>query len=51
MSESKPKTNKITSPLVKGDHLEIDYSAFLEKEGIQQYQGADNFEGHIVEEI
>jgi hypothetical protein len=34
----KPKTNKITSPLVKGDHSEIDDSAFLEEEGIQQYQ-------------
>jgi hypothetical protein len=38
MFESKPKTNKITSPLVKGDHPEIDDSAFLEEEGIQQYQ-------------
>jgi hypothetical protein len=35
----KPKTNKITSPLVKGDHpTKIDDSAFLEEEGIQQYQ-------------
>jgi hypothetical protein len=34
----KLKTNKITSPLVKGDHPEIDDSAFLEEEGIQQYQ-------------
>jgi hypothetical protein len=38
MSGSKPKPNKITSPLVKGDHPEIDDSAFLEEEGIQQYQ-------------
>jgi hypothetical protein len=34
MSESKLKTNKTMSPLVKGDHPEIDYSAFLEEEGI-----------------
>jgi hypothetical protein len=38
MFVSKPKTNKITSPLVKGDHPEIYDSAFLEEEGIQQYQ-------------
>jgi hypothetical protein len=38
MFGSKPKTNKITSPLVKGGHPEIDDSAFLEEEGIQQYQ-------------
>jgi hypothetical protein len=38
MFGSKPKTTKITSPLVKGDHPEIDDSAFLEDEGIQQYQ-------------
>jgi hypothetical protein len=38
MFGSKPRTNKITSPLVKGDHPEIDDSAFLEEEGIQQYQ-------------
>jgi hypothetical protein len=39
MSGSKPnKTNKIMSPLVKGDHPKIDDSAFLEGEGIQQYQ-------------
>jgi hypothetical protein len=38
MSGAKPKTNKITSPLVKGDHPEIDDSAFLEEEGIQQYE-------------
>jgi hypothetical protein len=39
MFGSKLKTNnKITSPLVKGDHPEIDSSAFLEEEGIQQYQ-------------
>jgi hypothetical protein len=38
MSGSKPKTNKITSPVVKGDHPKIDDSAFLEEEGIQQYQ-------------
>jgi hypothetical protein len=38
MFGSKPKTNKITSPLVKGDHPEIDDSMFLEEEGIQQYQ-------------
>jgi hypothetical protein len=36
MPGSKPKTNKITSPSVKGDHPEIDDSAFLEEEGIQQ---------------
>jgi hypothetical protein len=35
---SKLKTNKITSPLVKGDHSEIDDSAFLEEEGIQKFQ-------------
>jgi hypothetical protein len=38
MFGSKPTTNKITSPLVKGDHPEIDDSPFLEEEGIQQYQ-------------
>jgi hypothetical protein len=38
MFGSKPKTNKITYPLVKGDHPEIDDSAFLLEEGIQQYQ-------------
>jgi hypothetical protein len=38
MFESKLKTNKITSPLVKGDHPKIDDSAFLEEEGIQKYQ-------------
>ena len=32
---SKPK---ITSPLVKGDHPEIDALAFLDEKGIQQYQ-------------
>jgi hypothetical protein len=31
----KPRTNKLTSPLVKGDHPEIDDSAFLEEEDIQ----------------
>jgi hypothetical protein len=34
----KLKTNKIMSSLVKGDHPKIDDSAFLEEEGIQQYQ-------------
>jgi hypothetical protein len=34
----KPRTNKITSPVVKEDHPEIDDSAFLEEEDIQQYQ-------------
>jgi hypothetical protein len=38
MFGSKLKTNKITSPLVKGDHPTIDDSAFLEEEGIQKYQ-------------
>jgi hypothetical protein len=38
MFESKPKTNKITSPLVRRDHPEIDDSAILEEEDIQQYQ-------------
>jgi hypothetical protein len=38
MFGSKPKTNKVTSPLVKGDHPEIDDSTFLEEKGIQQYQ-------------
>jgi hypothetical protein len=38
MSGLKPKTNKITFPLVKGDHPKIDDSAVLEEEGIQQYQ-------------
>jgi hypothetical protein len=38
MFGSKPKTNNITSALVKGDHPKIDDSAFLEEEGIQQYQ-------------
>jgi hypothetical protein len=38
MFGSKPKTTKITSPLVKGDHPEIDDSAFLDDNGIQQYQ-------------
>ena len=34
----KPKTSKITSPLVKGDHPEIDDSPFLGDKEIQQYQ-------------
>jgi hypothetical protein len=34
MFGSKLKTNKITSPLVKGDHPEINDSVFLEEEGI-----------------
>jgi hypothetical protein len=38
MFGSKPKTTKVTSPLVKGDHPEIDESVFLEEKGIQQYQ-------------
>jgi hypothetical protein len=38
MFGSKLKTNKITTPLVKGEHPEIYDSAFLEEEGIQQYQ-------------
>jgi hypothetical protein len=38
MFGSKLKTKKITSPLVKGDHPEIDDSAFLEEGGIQKYQ-------------
>jgi hypothetical protein len=38
MFGSKPKTTKITSPLIKGDHPKIDDSAFLDNEGIQQYQ-------------
>jgi hypothetical protein len=38
MFGSKLKTNKITSPLVKGDHPKIDDSEFLEEEGIQKYQ-------------
>jgi hypothetical protein len=38
MFGSKPKTNKIASPLVKGDHPKIGDSEFLEEEGIQQYQ-------------
>jgi hypothetical protein len=38
MFGSKLKTNKITSPLVKGGHPKIDDSAFLEEEGIQKYQ-------------
>jgi hypothetical protein len=38
MFGSKPKTNKIMSPLVKGDYPEIDDSRFLEEEGIQQHQ-------------
>jgi hypothetical protein len=38
MFGSKLKTNKITFPLMKGDHPEIDDSAFLEEEGIQKYQ-------------
>jgi hypothetical protein len=38
MFGSKPNTTKITSPLVKGDHPEIDESVFLEEKGIQQYQ-------------
>jgi hypothetical protein len=38
MFGSKPKTTKITSPLVKGDHPEVDDSVFLDNEGIQQYQ-------------
>jgi hypothetical protein len=31
---SKPKTSKITSPLVKGDNPKIDDSAFLDEEAI-----------------
>jgi hypothetical protein len=38
MFGSKLKTNKITSPLAKGDHPEINDSAFLKEEGIQKYQ-------------
>jgi hypothetical protein len=38
MFGSKQRTKNITSPLVKGDHPEIDDSAFLEDEDIQQYQ-------------
>jgi hypothetical protein len=38
MFASKPKTTKITSPLVKGDHPEVNDSAFLKNEGIQQHQ-------------
>jgi hypothetical protein len=38
MSGSKPKTNKITSLSVKGDHPKIDDYVFLEEVGIQQYQ-------------
>jgi hypothetical protein len=38
MSGSKRKTNKITSPSVKGDHPEFYDSEFLEEEGIQQYE-------------
>jgi hypothetical protein len=37
MFGSRLKKNKIMSPLVKGDHPEIDDSIFLEEEGIQQY--------------
>jgi hypothetical protein len=33
----KPRTTKVTSPLVKGDHPEIDDSTFLEEEGVQQH--------------
>jgi hypothetical protein len=33
----KPKTNKSTSPLVKGDHPKIDDSASLDEEVMQQY--------------
>ena len=33
---SEPKTTKIMSPLVKGDHPEIDDSAFLTDKEIQQ---------------
>jgi hypothetical protein len=38
MFGSKPKTAKIASPLVEGDHPEIDDSEFLEEEGIQHFQ-------------
>jgi hypothetical protein len=38
MFGSKPQTTKIASPLVKGDHPEVDDSAFIEGEGMQQYQ-------------
>jgi hypothetical protein len=38
MFGSKPKTTKIISPLVKGDHPEVDDSAFIKGEGMQQYQ-------------
>jgi hypothetical protein len=34
----KPNTTKITSPLVKGDHPEIDESVFLDEKGMQQHQ-------------
>ena len=38
MFGSKPKTTKITSPSVKGDHPKIDDSPFLRDEEIQQYR-------------
>ena len=38
MFGSKPNATKIASPLAKGDHPEIDESAFLEEKGMQQCQ-------------
>ena len=38
MFGTKPKTTKVTSPLEKGDHLEIDNSNFLDDKGVQQHQ-------------
>ena len=35
--KSKPKTN-VSSPLEKGDHPELDYSEYLDEEGISIYQ-------------
>jgi hypothetical protein len=37
MFGSNLKINCITSPLARGDHPELDDSAFLEEEGIQKY--------------
>jgi hypothetical protein len=51
MFGSKPKTNKITSPLMKGDHPKIDDSAFLEEVGIQQYQPSTTSMSNIAGEI
>jgi hypothetical protein len=38
LGQSSRQTRSRPRPLVKGDHPELDDSAFLDEEGIQQYQ-------------